>query len=204
MVLVESTMMALGAKMPQFELADPDGKLVSSAAFADQPVLVMFICNHCPYVKHVAPELARLGADHEETKLKIVAIQSNDVAGYPDDAPELMKAESAERGYRFPYVSDPTQQVALAFTAACTPDFFLFDATHALVYRGRLDETRPTRIRSGVYDSTGQEPTGKDLRAAIEAVLAGQQPSEPQLPSMGCNIKWLPGKEPDYFAAPDK
>lgn len=203
MVLTSSTMMQLGSAMPEFKLADPDGNVTASSQFAGLPVLVMFICNHCPYVKHCAPELARLGADYAD-KIGIVAIQSNDVSDYPDDSPEKMKLEIAEQGYSFPYVSDPTQEVAVAFTAACTPDFFLFNADHELSYRGRLDATRPTRIRSGVYDSTGNEPNGEDLRAAIEAVLSSKTPSEEQLPSMGCNIKWTTGKEPDFFSKSDK
>ena len=194
-------MMKLGAALPDFELTDSDGNVASKSQYAGKPLLVMFICNHCPYVKHVAPELAKLGADYSGTELGIVAIQSNNVAEYPDDSPEKMKDEAEEWGYTFPYVSDPTQAVALAFTAACTPDFFLFDASHKLAYRGRLDETRPKRIKSGVYDSSGNEPTGKDLRAAIDAVLAGEAPDAEQLPSMGCNIKWLPGGEPNDFSA---
>jgi hypothetical protein len=129
----------------------------------------------------------------------IVAIQSNDIEAYPDDAPDKMKDEVADRGYVFPYCLDEDQAVAKAYTAACTPDFFLFDASHNLAYRGRIDETRPTRIRSGVYDSTGNEANGGDLRAAIDAILAGTPVASKQYPSLGCNIKWKPGNEPDYF-----
>ena len=199
MALTESTMMKLGSDLPAFELPDFDGKTVGSAEFAGKPLLVMFICNHCPYVKHIAEELARLGRDYAEKDIGIVAIQSNNVEEYPDDSPELMKKESADRGYAFPYLHDESQTVAISFTAACTPDLFLFDADHKLAYRGRLDETRPLRIKSGVYDSTGQEPDGKEIRAAIEAVLSGDKPADQQLPAMGCNIKWKPGNEPDYF-----
>lgn len=201
MVLTNSTMMKLGSAMPAFELSDPDGKVATSSQFSGLPVLVMFICNHCPYVKHCAAELARLGNDYAD-KIGIVAIQSNDVSEYPDDSPEKMKQEAAEHGYSFAYVSDPTQEVAIAFTAACTPDFFLFNANQELAYRGQLDATRPTRISSGVYDSTGNEPNGADLRTAIDAVLAGKEPSADQMPSIGCNVKWLPGREPDYFSHP--
>ncbi len=199
MALTESTMMKLGSDLPAFELPDFDGQQVSSAQFVGRPLLVMFICNHCPYVKHVADELARLGNDYADRDIGIVAIQSNNVEEYPDDSPELMKQEAADRGYVFPYLHDESQGVAISFTAACTPDLFLFDADHKLAYRGRLDETRPLRIKSGVYDSTGQEPDGKEIRAAIEAVLSGDKPADQQLPAMGCNIKWKPGNEPDYF-----
>lgn len=199
MALTESTMLKLGSVAPDFVLPDTTGRMVSRNEFVGQPLLVMFICNHCPYVKHVAPELARLGFDYAGKKIGLVAIQSNDVNEYPDDSPEMMRKESADRGYNFPYLHDETQQVALAFTAACTPDFFLFDSDHQLVYRGRLDETRPTRIRSGVYDSMGNEPNGNELRAAIDATLAGGKPDPGQFPAMGCNIKWKPGNEPSYY-----
>lgn len=199
MALTESTMLQLGSVAPDFALPDGEGNLVRRDQFLNQPLLVMFICNHCPYVKHIAPELARLGSDYQDQGIGIVAIQSNDVTEYPDDSPEMMVQESAQRGYTFPYLSDQTQQVALAFTAACTPDFFLFDEHHQLVYRGRLDETRPKRIRSGVYDSTEHPPHGTELRAAIDVTLQGDRPSTKQLPSLGCNIKWKPGNEPKYY-----
>ena len=192
-------MLKLGSVAPDFELPDTAGKVVSRNQFVGQPLLVMFICNHCPYVKHIAAELAKLGCDYAEKGIGLVAIQSNDVDEYPDDSPEMMRKESDDRGYRFPYLYDETQRVALAFTAACTPDFFLFDANHQLVYRGRLDETRPTRIRSGVYNSAGNEAHGKELRAAMDATLAGGKPDPQQFPSMGCNIKWKPGNEPSYY-----
>ena len=199
MALTESTMMKLGSDLPPFELPDFDGKSVRSAQFAGKPLLVMFNCNHCPYVKHIAEELARLGRDYADRDVGIVAIQSNNVEEYPADSPELMKEEAAARGYTFPYLHDETQAVAISFTAACTPDLFLFDADHKLAYRGRLDETRPTRIESGVYDSTGNESDGKEIRAAIDAVLSGGKPDDQQLPAMGCNIKWKAGNEPDYY-----
>ena len=199
MALTESTMMKLGSDLPAFELPNIDTKLIGSAQFAGKPLLVMFICNHCPYVIHVADELARIGRDYADREIGIVAIQSNNVDEYPADSPELMKKEVADRGYNFPYLYDASQEVAISFTAACTPDLFLFDAQHKLAYRGRLDETRPKRIESGVYDSTGNLADGKEIRAAIEAVLAGEKPGDEQLPAMGCNIKWKPGNEPDYF-----
>ena len=199
MALTESTMMKLGTKLPAFELVNVDGMQVASSKFVGKPLLVMFICNHCPYVKHIAEELARLAKDYQAREVGVVAIQSNDVEAYPADNMEAMKREVQERGYTFPYLLDETQEVAKAFTAACTPDLFLFDANHKLAYRGRLDETRPKRIESGVYDSTGNEPTGNELRAALDAVLAGDAPDETQYPAMGCNIKWKPGNEPSYF-----
>jgi thiol-disulfide isomerase/thioredoxin len=200
MALTESTMLPLGSPAPEFELSNVfDHTIVRRSDFTGRPLLVMFICNHCPYVKHVAPEMARIGRDYQNSPLGIVAIQSNDIESYPDDAPDKMKIEAEEQGYDFPYLFDETQNVAVKFTAACTPDFFLFDADHKLAYRGRLDETRPTRIESGVYDSTHNEPHGRELRAAIDAVLAGESPSETQLPSMGCNLKWKPGGGPAYF-----
>lgn len=192
MALTPSTMLPLGTRLPAFSLTDAvTGRRVTAADYADRPLLVMFICNHCPYVKHVAPELARLGRDCQGWDIGVVAIQSNDFQAYPDDAPEKMAAEAKARGYVFPYLVDADQAVAHAFTAACTPDFFLFGADHRLVYRGQLDDSRPTRIRSGVYDSSGNEPDGRDLRAAIAAVRAGDTPpADGQRPSMGCNIKW--------------
>ncbi|MEM7454640.1 MAG: thioredoxin family protein [Planctomycetota bacterium] len=202
MALTESTMLKTGTAAPDFSLPATDGSIVSRSDFVDRPLLVMFICNHCPYVVHVAPELAKLGIDYADTALAVVAIQSNDVEAYPDDGPEKMKEEVTERGYGFPYLYDETQQVARAYTAACTPDFFLFDKKHQLVYRGRLDETRPRRIESGVYDSADGAAHGAELRAAIDNVLAGNpQGSATQYPSLGCNIKWKAGNEPEYFNA---
>ena len=199
MALTESNMPKLASELPEFSLPNVDGGMVSSSDFAGKPLLVMFICNHCPYVKHVAPELVRLANDYQDKELEIVAIQSNDVENYPDDSPENMQTEAKKRGYAFPYLYDESQIVAVRFTAACTPDFFLFDRDHRLAYRGRLDETRPTRVESGVYVSSEIEPNGHDLRAALDAVLAGEKPDENQLPSMGCNIKWKPGGGPSSF-----
>lgn len=199
MALTESTMLSLGSAAPDFSLADTEGKPVTKSDFAGQPLLVMFLCNHCPYVMHVAPEVAKIAQNYSDKPIGIVAIQSNDVDEYPADGPEQMKQEVADRDYEFSYCLDEDQAVAKAYTAACTPDFFLFDSQHELAYRGRIDETRPTRIRSGVYDSSGNEPDGKDLRAAIDAVLADNKPDSKQYPSLGCNIKWKPGNEPAYF-----
>jgi peroxiredoxin len=200
MALTESTMLPLGSNAPDFSLVDTKGNTVSRQQFVGKPLLVAFLCNHCPYVIHVAPQLAKLAIDYKDRDLGVVAIQSNDIKEYPDDSPEKMKQEVIERGYTFPYCYDADQSVAKGYTAACTPDFFLFDADHKLTYRGRIDATRPTRIRSGVYDSTGNEPDGKDLREAIDAVLAGGKPTDQQYPSLGCNIKWIAGNEPDYFS----
>ncbi|MDG1510423.1 MAG: thioredoxin family protein [Mariniblastus sp.] len=190
MALTESSMVALGTPLPGFRLPDTDGIYYSSDDFLDRPLLVMFICNHCPYVKHIANELSRLSRDFAEARFAMVAIQSNDIEGYPEDRPELMHAEKENRDYRFPYLYDESQQVAKEFQATCTPDFFLFDSDQRLSYRGRLDETKPTRISSGVYDSAGQEPHGRDLREAIKSTLEGNQVNSQQFPSVGCNIKW--------------
>lgn len=198
MALTESTMLQLGSALPKFELTNVvDGGKVGSGDFADQPVLVMFICNHCPYVIHLSEKLAELATDYLAAGVAVVAISSNDVTEYPADSPEKMKEEVSLRGYPFPYLYDKSQEVALAFTAACTPDFFLFDGSHQLVYRGRFDSTRPTRIRSGVYQSD-DIANGEELSAAVEAVTSGNSVAETQLPSLGCNIKWMPGKEPSY------
>jgi peroxiredoxin len=188
---VPSTMLALGTKAPEFELQDvTDGRIVSLSDFeAKRALLVMFICRHCPYVKHVREELARLGRDFADSELAIVAISSNDVEEYPEDRPESLAEEAREAGYAFPYLFDESQEVAKAYTAACTPDFFLFDGDRALVYRGQLDDSRP---------SNGLPVTGKDLRAAIDAVLSGRPVSEDQRASIGCSIKWYAGNEPAY------
>ena len=200
MALTQSTMLPLGSSAPDFSLTDTSGEIVSKSDFADCPMLVMFICNHCPYVKHVAPTLSQLGKKYADSPLAMVAIQSNDVQQYPDDSLEKMEQESLIREYTFPYLLDETQEVAKAYAAACTPDFYLFDRSHQLVYRGRIDASMPTRIRSGVYDSTENPATGDEVRAAIEKLLSGEVPaSEGQAPASGCNIKWKPGNEPDYF-----
>jgi peroxiredoxin len=191
MALTPSTMLALGTVAPDFRLPDTDGRPVALSDFSSRDaLLVMFICNHCPYVKHVQAELARLGRDCEERGMGVVAISSNDVAQYPDDGPRAMKEERDRAGYVFPYLFDETQAVAKAYRAACTPDLFLFDRARRLVYRGQLDDSRP---------GNGVPVTGKDLRGAIDAVLAGRPVDERQKASMGCNIKWKPGGEPAYF-----
>jgi peroxiredoxin len=188
---VPSTMLALGTKAPEFELPDvTDGRIVTLSDFeAKRALLVMFICRHCPYVRHVREELGRLGRDFADSELAIVAISSNDVDEYPEDRPESLAEEAREAGYVFPYLFDETQEVAKAYTAACTPDFFLFDADRALVYRGQLDDSRP---------SNGLPVTGADLRAAIAAVLSGGAVPENQRASIGCSIKWRAGNEPAY------
>jgi len=190
MVAVNSTMLPLGTVAPDFQLPDTNGKQVSLADFKNRPRLVMFICNHCPYVKHIRAGLAQLGHDYQAKGVAIVAISSNDTAAYPQDGPDKMKLEAQEAGYTFPYLLDATQAVAKAYHAACTPDFFLFDGDRQLVYRGQFDDSRP---------GNGQPVTGKDLRAALEAVLAGRPVPANQKPSIGCNIKWKPGNEPEYF-----
>ena len=188
---IPSTMLALGTKAPDFELPDVvTGKTVSIRDFdAKRALLVMFICRHCPYVKHVRAELARLGRDFADSELAIVAISANDPDEYPEDAPEGLAEDAREAGYAFPYLFDETQEVAKAYTAACTPDLFLFDADRALVYRGQLDDSRP---------SNGLPVTGEDIRAAIDAVLSGGPVSGDQRASIGCGIKWRPGNEPAY------
>lgn len=189
MALTPSTMLELGTSAPDFVLTDTQHQTVSSGDFTGRPLLVMFICNHCPYVKHVAPELARLGKDYGD-RVGMVAIQSNDIEQYPDDGPEQMKQEVELRGYTFPYLLDADQSVAKAYSAACTPDFFLFDADHQLAYRGQLDATRPHRVASGQYDERDGAANGEALRAAMDQVLKGQAVTVEQVPSMGCNIKW--------------
>lgn len=199
MALTPSTMLELGTPAPDFSLPDTEGQIVTLSHYQNAKVLVvMFICNHCPYVVHVAPELARLQRDYGDKGVAFVAINANDVDNYPDDSPAKMKEFKAKHGFDFPYLYDSTQEVAKAYTAACTPDIFVFDEDHKLAYRGQLDETRPNRISSGNYDSSGNEPNGKDLRAALDALLAGGQPPQEQKPSTGCNIKWQPGNEPAY------
>lgn len=177
-----SNMRELGTSMPSFNLPDTvSGKAVSSATLAGKPAVVIFICNHCPYVKHIRTGLAALGRLCQERGVGMVAISSNDVAQYPDDGPEAMALEAKQSGYVFPYLFDESQAVARAFDAACTPDLYIYDAAGKLAYRGQFDDSRPKNTLP---------VTGKDAIAAVEALAAGKQPSAEQLPSIGCNIKW--------------
>jgi peroxiredoxin len=190
MAATPSTMLPLGTPAPGFALPDAvSGATVSDRDAAGRPLLVMFLCNHCPFVKHIRAQLAVLGREYQAKGVALVAISSNDAQQYPADGPELMQAEAREAGYTFPYLFDESQQVAKTYHAACTPDFFLFDARHQLAYRGQLDDSRP---------KNDKPVTGRDLRAALDAVLAGTPAPAEQLPSIGCNIKWKPGNAPDY------
>ena len=182
MSLTPSTMLPLGTSAPPFALPDVSGKTVSIADFQNAPaLLVMFICNHCPYVKHVRSGLAKLACDYQAQGVAVVAISSNDIESHPDDSPAKMAVEAKEADYTFPYLYDESQAVARAYQAACTPDFFLFDREKRLVYRGQLDDSRP---------GNGIPVTGKDLRAALDAVIARKPVATEQKPSIGCNIKW--------------
>ncbi|MDP6446609.1 MAG: thioredoxin family protein [Pirellulaceae bacterium] len=191
MVKTASTMLPLGTSAPDFSLINVDGTSVSLADFSQsKALLVMFICNHCPFVKHIADELAALGRDYQAQGVGVVAISSNDVSNHPEDSPEQMIHEVEQRGYTFPYLYDDDQSVAKAYRAACTPDFFLFDGEQRLFYRGQLDDSRP-----------GNEIAvdGRDLRAALDAALRGEPAPVEQTPSIGCNIKWIADSEPEYF-----
>lgn len=191
MVKTNSTMLSLGTTAPDFSLTNVDGTTVSLGDLQGAPaLLVIFMCNHCPYVIHVAPALAQLAAEYQAKGVAVVGISSNDVSKYPQDSPEQMVHEAESRGYTFPYLFDEDQSVAKAYRAACTPDFFVFDKDQRLVYRGQMDGSRP---------GSDIPVTGTDLRAALDAVLAGQAVSENQRPSLGCNIKWAEGQEPEYF-----
>jgi peroxiredoxin len=186
-----STMMPLGTAAPDFRLPDRSGRMVSLADFAGAPVLlVVFWCNHCPYVRHVRPAFVSLAREYQAKGAAVVAISANDPAAYPEDGPERMSEEARAHGYSFPYLYDETQETAKAYRAACTPDFFLFDSRRRLVYRGQMDDSRP---------GNGKPLDGADLRAALEATLAGKPAASKQKPSIGCNIKWKPGNEPDYY-----
>jgi peroxiredoxin len=192
MVRVPSTMPALGRVAPDFALPDPaTGRTVHLTDFDGAPgLLVIFLSNHCPFVKHIADELGRFSREYAARNLAMVGICANDVVGYPDDSPAKMVEEAALRGYAFPYLHDESQETAKAYQAACTPDFFLYDADRRLVYRGQFDASRP---------SLDEPVTGADLRAACDAVLAGELPSPDQRPSVGCNIKWKAGNAPPWF-----
>jgi len=189
-VKTASTMLPLGTTAPEFSLTATDGSTVSRSDFTGKPLLVIFMCNHCPFVIHLREALAAFADEYMAKGLAVVGISSNDAEAYPQDGPDKMKEEAASAGYHFPYLFDATQEVAKEYSAACTPDFFLFDADHKLAYRGQFDASRP---------GNGKEITGNDLRAACDAVLAGDDPSDNQMPSIGCNIKWKPGQEPAYF-----
>ena len=192
MVQTASTMMLpLGAKAPSFELADFSGRRISLESHDASPaLLVAFICSHCPFVKHVRAGFASLVAEYQKRGVAVVAIAANDAQAYPEDGPEGMAAEAKEVGYTFPYLFDETQEVAKAYGAACTPDFFLFDREQRLFYRGQMDGSRP---------GNGVPVSGEDLRRALDAVLDGRPAPALQRPSLGCNIKWKPGNEPLYF-----
>lgn len=191
MVKTASTMLPLGTKAPPFSLPNVDGKTVSLEDFASgKGLLVIFMCNHCPFVKHLRTALAEFGRECQAKGVAVVGISSNDVATHPEDSPAKMVEEHRSAGYTFPYLYDATQEVAQAYKAACTPDFYLFDEHRSLIYRGQFDASRP---------GNGKPVTGSDLRAAVDAMLAGKPPLLEQRPSIGCNIKWTSGQEPEYF-----
>jgi peroxiredoxin len=192
MALTASTMLPLGSKAPGFRLPDTEGATVSLDDFRDAPaLLVVFLCNHCPYVKHVRHGLAALAKEYQAKGVAVVGISANDVTTHPDDSPEMMAREKAQVGYTFPYLYDETQEVARAYQAACTPDFYVFDRNRSLAYRGQMDGSRP---------GNPVPVTGADLRAALDAVLSGRPVPADQKPSLGCNIKWKRGNEPPYFS----
>jgi peroxiredoxin len=193
MTLTRSTMLALGTEAPDFSLPDVvSGRITSLKDFSDKKaLLVMFICKHCPYVAHIEHGIAQIAKDYAKRDIGFIAISSNNIEAHPDDAPANLKEQANKLGFLFPYLYDESQEVARAFTAACTPDFFLFDSARRLVYRGQLDSSRPGKVWVKV--------DGRDLREAIEAVLKGKKVSSDQKPSTGCNIKWKPGNEPNYF-----
>jgi len=191
MTATKSTMLELGTPAPDFDLPDPDGKRYRLADFADADALVVaFICNHCPFVKHLRTELAAFGRDCAVKNVAMVAITANDIESHPADAPEHMREEVQNFGYVFPYLYDESQATAKAYFASCTPDFYLFDKDRRLVYRGQFDDSRP---------NSDVPATGCDLRAAVDSLLAGRGPVAEQKPSIGCNIKWKAGNEPDYY-----
>lgn len=190
MVKTASTMLPLGTEAPDFSLLHVDGKTVTRSQFAGKPLVVVFMCNHCPFVVHIRSALASFAKEYAARGVALVGISSNYTGTHPQDGPELMKKEAAAAGYDFPYLYDETQAVARAYKAACTPDIYLFDADHSLVYRGQFDSSRP---------GNGLPVTGADLRSACDSVLAGKSVPGDQRPSIGCNIKWIPGKEPEYF-----
>jgi len=191
MVMTASIMLPLGTEAPEFTLPDAEGNLVSFSDFAEaRAVVVVFMCNHCPFVKHVIDGFVKLVREYQPRGVAVVGINANDIRGFPEDRPEKMVQFAREKGLTFPYLYDESQDVAKTYRAACTPDFFVFDESRRLVYRGQMDDSRP---------GSNVPVTGADLRAALDAVLEGEPVPEEQKPSMGCNIKWKPGNEPDYF-----
>ena len=190
MVKTASTMLPLGTEAPNFELVNIDGNTVQRSDFSGQALVVIFMCNHCPFVKHLADHLAAQTQAWQALGVAVVGISSNDADAYPADSPDEMKLEAEQRGYGFPYLFDADQSVAKAYRAACTPDFYLFDAQHKLVYRGQYDASRP---------GNEIEITGEDLDRAVRQVAAGEDVEQQQIPSIGCNIKWKPGNEPEYY-----
>jgi peroxiredoxin len=193
MVLTPSTMLPLGTSVPGFTLPDLNGAMVSPDDFRAAPaLLIAFICHHCPFVTHIRHGFARFAAECQPRGLAVIAINSNDVDAFPEDGPDGMRQEATAAGYTFPYLFDETQDVAKAFRAACTPDLYLFDQDRKLVYRGRFDDSRPRT-------NPPMPVTGRDIRAAVDAVMSGRPVSSDQRGSVGCNIKWKPGNAPDYF-----
>ena len=191
MVKTASQPLAVGMIAPEFLLPDTAGEMISLSDFVESPVLaVMFLCNHCPFVQHVAPEIAELAREYQRRGVGVVAINSNDAQMYPDDSPEKMVREVARHGYSFPYLYDETQEVAKAYHAACTPDFYVFDKDRKLFYHGQLDGSRP---------GNKVPLTGEDLRAALDTAIAEKPAPKDQKPSLGCNIKWRSGNEPEWF-----
>ena len=191
MVAVTSKMLPLGTSAPAFTLDDCDGQSFSLSEAAGAPMVVVFLCNHCPFVRMMADDLAEVARVYGDRGVRFFAINSNDIERYPSDGPDAMRAEAEKRGYTFPYLLDSSQEVAKAYLAQCTPDFYLFDQDHRLVYRGQFDDARP---------GNGLLVTGSDLRAAMDAVLDGRPVSAEQRPATGCSIKWKAGNEPPYFA----
>jgi peroxiredoxin len=192
MVQTASTMLPLGTSAPDFSLPDIDGNMVSLSDFRESPeLLVIFMCNHCPFVKYIIDELVKLIKEYQHKGLAVVGINSKDIENFPEDKPEMMAEIAGEKGFTFPYLYDETQDTAKAYHAACTPDFFLFDSNRKLVYRGQMDDSRP---------GNSEPIDGKDLRAAMDALLDGKQVAADQKPSIGCNIKWKKGNEPEYMS----
>jgi len=191
MTVTASKMVSLGMSAPSFSLPDTEGNIVSLSDFEQAPaLLVVFMCNHCPFVKHILKDFVKLAKEYQDKGVAVVAISSNDVDDFPEDNPEMMAQKAKEAGFTFPYLYDETQEVAKAYQATCTPDFFLYDKERRLVYRGQMDDSRP---------GNNVPITGSDLRAALEAVLEDKKVPAKQRPSMGCNIKWEKGNEPDYY-----